>query len=686
MAMKIPGGNPFEVGVSTYPVEGLVTPKADVSHAKAKYSAFQEQVDKWNAEQDAMAANDLINELEKESELMKNDPNEGWANQMGKNAVQRESGKSLADEQIERFKTKYHGMNLGMYSPAVRKKVQAYYDTKVNYINRDVNRHVIRQNEVWRESVDEENFRNLTKQALSQDPEEARSGFAGIRVLTDQRAARAGIKADYTKTLGPVLGMRITDALEAKNFAEAEQILAASEEYMDPMQFRKFGRAVKKAKEAGALDMMTSGAAIQLEQEWSEESLAKSIFEETTGAKFDEKEFQSALIDSDGDTQAALQAIGARYYESNNEGLSADDAQERAISMGKTLEAKVKNARNASVKDVADWMMEKYPGMPVEQAFAASRKFVAARSAKQHKEQMDRDEQASVLFKSIRGGARYEDIPDASKDKLPKSVLESFKTLSHRQATNTLCDDSALVYRLRTNPTELKNLTEEEFLSYAPRMTAQTFDKLNSFRQELLANKRPTDPKFKLGPMIKKGMEFNNIKVGSGTPDKIMAGLIFEVIEDALELESFDAGRALTQAEVNEKIAQFAAETFEFPDDWGMDDSYSFASIMKGQMVDMDSDVEALLNAGLTAQGIYEHNDINRTRSFAYIAIMPDRPIEGAEQMMAYLSANNEPIFKKTANDFAKKGFASLKDVDPSEFIRYALINMSAYKRKDKES
>ena len=104
--------------------------------------------------------------------------------------------------------------------------------------------------------------------------------------------------------------------------------------------------------------------------------------------------------------------------------------------------------------------------------------------------------------------------------------------------------------------------------------------------------------------------------------------------------------------------------------------------MLEGQSVDMRDDVEALLNAGLIAQGIYDPTDVNRTRAFAYIEFMPDRPIEGADKMVEFLKASNSAIYNRVLNDFKKKGFKDIKDIDSSDFVRMALDAMSAYKQQ----
>ena len=166
MAMKIPtAGNPFSVGVAQRSVEGLMTNKG-TSVAKARYTEFEKQVDKWNAEQDELAANDLINQIEANDEKLKSE----YSQLQGKNAVQHESGKSLQEVSSTARKDFFDSLNIGAYSPAVRKKVMAYNQAKENYFRRDINRHVIRQQAVYQESVDQENFANATRMALSEDP------------------------------------------------------------------------------------------------------------------------------------------------------------------------------------------------------------------------------------------------------------------------------------------------------------------------------------------------------------------------------------------------------------------------------------------------------------------------------------------------------------------------------------
>ena len=677
MAMKIPSaGNPFAVDVARSSVEGLVTPSGSLERAKAKYDGFQKQVDAWNAEQDELAANDLINQIRDNDEKLKNDANEGWANQNGKNAVERESGKSLGDENDEKRKTFFNSLNLGAYSPAVRKKVSMFNQAQGSYVRRDINRHVVRENQVYRESVDQENMKNSLKDVLSGDPERVNGGLVAIKFLEESRAHRAGVKPDY-KALDTAYGMLITNAIEAEDFETAESWMKQGESFMTPDGIHRRRRAIEKGKEGAQKKIAIEAVAVQLENEQQPEAMAAATFKEMTGLKLDEKEFKTALADAEGDVEVAMETVAMNHYEKTLKGFDPKTVQSRAATMRDNLKAQIELARNASVDDTFLAIKKKYPDIPDEAALTAARKVVVNRQLHQQQQQGERDEQAATVTQSILAGASYEDIPDLAKNKLSKKAQAEFALFSQRRAAGTLADDTALVYKLKNNPKLLASLNDETFLSYAARMNPATFDELATMRNEIKAGVRPKSISYKLGPKINDAMAQVGIGKGTNSDAKVMAGMAYEILEQRLIEESNREGRELTAEEVTKRVAEIAKSEFEFPENWGWDDRYTGKDLLKGDRIDLGSDVEGVLNAGLKAQNIFDPSDINRTRLMTRILLLPDAPIEGAELMAQHIKTKLPAIYRKVMAG-EKRDF---KDVDPSAFVLAALKEMSAYKQ-----
>ena len=677
MAMKIPSaGNPFGVDVARSSVEGLVTPSGSVDRAQAKYSAFQKQVDDWNAEQDELAANDLINQIRENDEKLKNDEAEGWANQRGKNAVERESGKSLGDENGEKRKTFLNSLNLGAYSYGVRKKVLAFNDAQDAYVRRDINRHLVRENQVFRESVDQENMNNAFKDVLSGDAERVKSGLVAIKGLEDMRANRAGVKAEY-KALGSAFEMLITNAVEANDFGMAENLLKQGESYLSPAGLHRQTRAIKKGKEGAQQKLAVMGAVAQLEMEQQPEAMAAVTFKQMTGLNLNEEEFKTALQDADGDVEVAMETVAMNHFQKEMKGADPKTVQSRAAAMRDNLKAQIDLARNASVDDTFLALKKKYPTMPDEMALTAARKVVVNRQLRQQQQQADRDEQAATVTQSILAGASYDDIPELAKNKLSKKSQAEFALYSQRRASGTLADDVSLVYDLKNNPKRLVAMTDEEFLRCAARMSPATFDELTTLRNEIKSGARPKSISYKLAPKIRDAMSQLGIGKASGTDGKTMAGMAFEILEQRLVEESNLEGRELTAEEVTQRVGKIALSEFEFPENWGWDDKYSVADLLSGKRIDTDNDVAGVLDAGLKAMNIYDPSDINRTRLMTQILLLPDAPIEGAELMAQHIKTKLPAIYRKVMAGEKR----SFDEVDKTTFVQTALKEMSAYKQ-----
>ena len=682
MAMKIPASNPFAVTPATPSVEGLVGYKHD-NTAKLRNTEYAARVAKWENEQDEAVANDLINQIQHNDNTLRDDPNEGYKAYKGKNAMQSEDGKGLHDIFMPKRKEFMDGLNLHRYSQGVRKRVMEFDKAQSRNFSNQLDAHIFRENEVWLQSLDEENMRIYSQKALSDDPAEARDGLIAAIGFTDKKAARAGVNPDYTKTVGPLVEMQARILADKKQYGDAMKLLDDNAKYIDPLALSRTKRSIRKSHEKALFDVAENGIASQMETDFSDTAIAKEVYRDMVGKDVDETQLKQAIEDADGDVESALKSIVETGLKESMKGGDPKVVEERVASASKSLSARIEQARHMSVNDVALYVQKQHPGIPAENAISAARKFVLNREMRYEKEQKDRDEQAAMVFQSIRGGSSYDSIPDTDKHLLKKSTRQALEQFSHRKAAGTLQDDLVLTYDLKTNPKRLAAMSDEDFVALAYRMKPETFDFLSTVRDEIKANKRSKDPKFRMAPMIKDAMKSLGIKPGSGTSEKQMTGLVFEVVEEALEYEAYLAGRELTQDEVNKKVGEIAKSNFVFPDDWyAYDDKLNGKKMLEGQSVDMRDDVEALLNAGLIAQGIYDPTDVNRTRAFAYIEFMPDRPIEGADKMVEFLKASNSAIYNRVLNDFKKKGFKDIKDIDSSDFVRMALDAMSAYKQQ----
>lgn len=211
MAMKIPSsGNPFGVAAEVQSTRemGLVkAPEPEFSEAGLAKQLGQAgdkilaAAQKWQEEQDNTRLDDFSNQLKSlESDLTYNEET-GYARQLGKNALERESGRTLADEVQDRFTEEGRKLMANM-SPRVRRRAQELFDATSVTLNNNVNRHVFAQSIEWRKSVTQETLARASAMTQSDDLEERLSGFAIAREATKRRAHDLGLEVDLTATVG----------------------------------------------------------------------------------------------------------------------------------------------------------------------------------------------------------------------------------------------------------------------------------------------------------------------------------------------------------------------------------------------------------------------------------------------------------------------------------------------------
>lgn len=211
MAMKIPSsGNPFGVSAEVQSTRemGLVkAPESEFSEAGLAKQLGQAgdkilaAAQKWQEEQDNTRLDDFANQLKSlESDLTYNEET-GYARQLGKNALERESGRTLADEVQDRFTEEGRKLMANM-SPRVRRRAQELFDATSVTLNNNVNRHVFAQSIEWRKSVTQETLARASAMTQSDDLEERLSGFAIAREATKRRAHDLGLEVDLTVTVG----------------------------------------------------------------------------------------------------------------------------------------------------------------------------------------------------------------------------------------------------------------------------------------------------------------------------------------------------------------------------------------------------------------------------------------------------------------------------------------------------
>lgn len=219
--------NPFGIGVTPAPTQEMgLSAVPDTQYGMEKVTAgLAKALNEWQAEVDNTLAQDLINELHAEKVRQQTDPETGWANQKGVNALQRESGKSLAEEAQVSFKESYDKVRKRAGSSRVKEKLDAFYKGASASLSNEVNVHVNKQFQVYEADVDQNTLQNAISMGLSDNPIEQKSGIEVSRAVIEKIYKKKGITPDYSQGPGLIHSMYLEKLIDNGRLGEAKVYL-----------------------------------------------------------------------------------------------------------------------------------------------------------------------------------------------------------------------------------------------------------------------------------------------------------------------------------------------------------------------------------------------------------------------------------------------------------------------------
>lgn len=266
MAMQVP--NPYAVGAAVggprNVSQGLVAapdvPSSKYNEADRLQQAggeFGKSLDQWQKEIDATRAQDAANQLNEAALKLKygdGTGQNGWVNQLGKNALERESGKSLEQENLEELRTQADGIRKTLGTARQRKLFDDIFEATRVQMSQGIASHTQKQFKVYQDSVDLQSMETAFKSAKSSDPETQRSGLEVSRALIQKIYARRGLDPDYSKGPGIIHGMLIDDMVDSGNASRASAYLQANKGEMSAEQVEAAERVVKAGEEIEEVD------------------------------------------------------------------------------------------------------------------------------------------------------------------------------------------------------------------------------------------------------------------------------------------------------------------------------------------------------------------------------------------------------------------------------------------------
>ena len=660
MAMKIPSGeNPFAVNPATPSVEGLVGYKHS-GFASKQYTEFEKRVEAWNLENDKAVANDIINQIDEEDTRLRNDPKEGYLAVKGKDASQPEDGKPLYETYEQKRKAFYDSLKVDRYNANVRRMVNEYNVAQSRAFRRGVNDHILKQTEVFHQALDNKNFGIISNKMLSDDLATAQEGFKGLVGYADQKATKLGIPADYAKTVGPLVGIRVSKDLDADNVEGAKQWLESAKPYMSAAQIYKASHDIKQAEKRLQTRARGDAANKAYEQMFSDSKMAATAYEHATGKKMPEGLFETCLEIADGDAGKALEiaVVGVEKWAEEQDEYEdfgpVADRQLRSVeqrtavgSAGRKFNELKAELGKTSVYDIANRLVEIDPELEPEEAMRQARKISKRRTDNIKMAQASQDQASNAAFATLNADPNmtFDGIPPSLAQGLSKETREGLRKFSDRRAAGSLVDDYVLRENLLENPEALKKMSDSQFLAMAGDFSPETFNELASFRGRLKANQVATTSRTELHQQVRRAFVAQNIK--AEVTGKALQGLVVEMLVDAIgrEMALDKEAKVWDDARVSQYVGGFLNNSFT-PNTWGWDTKRTFRAIASGNVAEFGSELQAILDKGLdSGQGIQEPSNLNRTKLMMEMLFFPKREVAGAQAMVNYISE------KEAAND-----------------------------------
>lgn len=263
MPINVP--NPYSVDVAISPSGGRAVglqAAPETRYSKTRMAEdlkqhglkFMQKLEEWQGQIDVTRSKDLINQLEESRIDLRTNPETGYQNLQGENALERPSGKSLHDEVTESFKSTYDRIRAKASTQRQRQILDDYYQAASQKLGQDVGSWVVKQQDVYDKAVEDQTLRTAARKAMSDDPEEQRDGEFVIRDMLARKAKREGVPQDTARYLGPIHLKRLTSMVDADDIGGAEKYLRQYGKEMTAEQHLKVENCIERAKTDRKID------------------------------------------------------------------------------------------------------------------------------------------------------------------------------------------------------------------------------------------------------------------------------------------------------------------------------------------------------------------------------------------------------------------------------------------------
>ena len=206
--MKIPDPFGTSVAVGDTTEMGLQA-MPDTKYGRGKLASelgaqFDKVLEKWQADVDETRIRDNANELQRFLIEQKSNPETGWINFKGENALYRPDGVSLEEETSQAFKRRYQELRSRCANERQKRALDEAYGGMDVQRQQGVAAWMVQQQGVYQESVDKRDLETAYQIGTDYtDPVNLESGLSVARETAARIAKRAGV--DYDPSVGPGL-------------------------------------------------------------------------------------------------------------------------------------------------------------------------------------------------------------------------------------------------------------------------------------------------------------------------------------------------------------------------------------------------------------------------------------------------------------------------------------------------
>lgn len=238
-------------GLTGAPETGLET-NALVGNVTAAASDFDKAMQKWQFEIDKTRVQDAANQLNSAALSLKYGDGAGhggWVNELGRNALERKSGKSLEQENQESFKSSFDEIRKGLGNGRQRAMLDEVYNGLYATMSQDISAHVTKQFDVYQSEVDQQSLDQTFQMGASTDPTLRRSAVETSRALVKRIYERRGLPVDYSKGPGVIHAMSIENMVDDGRASLARQYLDQNIGEMSATQIERANRIISIGEE-----------------------------------------------------------------------------------------------------------------------------------------------------------------------------------------------------------------------------------------------------------------------------------------------------------------------------------------------------------------------------------------------------------------------------------------------------